>query len=102
MNQDVLPDLKRLPLSSILDALSDPIRLKIVKMLLEKGEVACGEFGIDMAKSTLSHHFKVLRDAGIIQKREEGTKKFNSLCKEELEARCPGLIDSLFKVKAPL
>jgi DNA-binding transcriptional ArsR family regulator len=92
----------QMPLSAIFYALSDPARLKIVKELLERDEIACCEFKTNVSKSTLSHHFKVLREAGIIQKREEGTRQFNSLRTEEIEKRCPGLLKTLLKSEDPL
>jgi DNA-binding transcriptional ArsR family regulator len=102
MRQSYCPKLKDVPLSSILHALSDPARLRIVKTLLERDEACCGEFGGKVAKSTMSHHFKVLRAAGILEKREEGTKQFNCLRKKEIETRCPGLLQAIAKSSNPL
>jgi DNA-binding transcriptional ArsR family regulator len=101
MRAKYLPSLKEVPLSSIFYALSDPARLQIVLALLEQDELSCGEFECKVAKSTMSHHFKVLREAGLIQKRDEGTKQFNSLRRKEIEARCPGLLESILKSKSP-
>ncbi len=58
------PDRDSLDLASILHALSDPVRLRIVQSLAQSGELTCGAFGINAPKSTLSHHFKVLREGG--------------------------------------
>ncbi len=91
-----------MPLSHILNALSDPARLKIVKILLEKEEQPCGAFKMTISKSTLSHHFKVLREAGLIQKRGEGTTHLTSLRREEIENRFPGLLAAIAKAGAPL
>jgi DNA-binding transcriptional ArsR family regulator len=93
--------LEQTPLSAIMDALGDPIRLKIVRMLLENGEIGCGGFELDLPKSTRSHHFKVLRDAGIILKHEEGTKIFNYINEEALEERCPGLVNMIRRSAGP-
>ncbi len=98
---EVLSVLVKTPLSTIMDALGDPIRLKIVRMLLEKGEIACGGFDLDLPKSTRSHHFKVLRDAGIILKHEEGTSIYNYIDRESLEERCPGLLEMLTQAEPP-
>ncbi len=102
MRKSYLPSLNKVPMSAIFYALSDPVRLEIVRCLLSKNEVSCGEFKTSVAKSTMSHHFKVLREAGIIQKREEGTKQFNSLRKKEIEARFPGLLKMLTDSDGPL
>jgi len=89
------PQKSELELSSVLYALSDPTRLKIVAALNETAEIACGFFPIEMAKSSLSHHFRVLRSAGVIATRKEGTTSLNRLRKEELSERFPGLIESV-------
>lgn len=53
----------------------------------------CGVATFDMAKSTLSHHFKVLRESGIIRQHDAGTARLSLLRKEELDKRFPGLMD---------
>jgi DNA-binding transcriptional ArsR family regulator len=83
-------------LTAVLAALSDPIRLDIVRQLAAAGEErTCGSFGLPVAKSTATHHFRVLREAGLVASREEGTRKFNRLRREELDQRFPGLLDSI-------
>jgi DNA-binding transcriptional ArsR family regulator len=82
-------------LACVLQALGDPVRLSIVRHLARQGEVPCGGFGIDMPKSTLSHHFRVLREAGIIGSRSEGTSIQNFLRLDEMERRFPGLLSSV-------
>ncbi|MBD0379827.1 ArsR/SmtB family transcription factor [Paenibacillus sedimenti] len=82
-------------LSSILHALSDDIRLKAVKILAEQGELCCGAIELNIPKSTLSHHLKVLRESGLIHTRIEGTQRFTTLRREDLQARFPGLLDSI-------
>jgi DNA-binding transcriptional ArsR family regulator len=79
-------------LARLLYALGDPVRLEIVRQLAHRGEVACGGFGMDMPKSSLSHHFRVLRDAGILGTHPEGTSILNFLRVEELEKQFPGLL----------
>jgi DNA-binding transcriptional ArsR family regulator len=80
-------------LAPVLHALSDPIRLRIVAELAAVGgERACNSFNLPIVKSTATHHFRVLREAGLIWQRVVGTSKVNSLRREDLEARFPGLL----------
>jgi DNA-binding transcriptional ArsR family regulator len=95
MRQYQHPDRDRISLTGVLYGLSDPTRLQIVKMLTTKEEISCGEFCLEMSKSTQSHHFKVLRDTGIMYTRLEGTLHYNSLRREDLDARFPNLIDAI-------
>ncbi len=82
-------------LPKVLHALSDPVRMEIVLKIAAAGQVACGAFDIPMPKSTLSHHFKVLREAGVVASRREGNELINTLRFEDLEARFPGVIDAI-------
>jgi DNA-binding transcriptional ArsR family regulator len=79
----------------ILHAMSDPTRMTIVQTLRSTPERACGTFPVDVAPSTLSHHFRVLRDSGVIRQREEGTRRWTTLREEELDRRFPGLLDAI-------
>ena len=90
---------KGLDLTEVLAALGDPLRLRIVRMLHEDGERTCGTFEIQMPKSSLSHHFKVLREAGVIESWKEGTQTINRLRREELDRHFPGLMGSVLKSK---
>lgn len=85
-------------LTGVLYALSDPVRLDIVRQLSGCTHKCCGEFNIKLAKSTLSHHFKALRDAGIILVEIDGTQRKISLRKDHLNKRFPGLLASILKV----
>ena len=83
-------------LQRVLDALSDPIRRKIVHELAASDQpVVCGAFDIDVTYSTRTHHFKVLRHAGIIRQHYEGTMKMNTLRRDDLDAAFPGLIEAI-------
>ena len=77
-----------------MQALADPCRVAIVRTLLTKpgGELACNEIPLDVSKATRSHHFDVLREAGLIFTRCEGTKCMTSLRRKELNRRFPGLL----------
>ena len=94
------PTVEELELADVLHALSDPVRLRIVAQLSDGCEHACGSFDLPVTKSTSSHHFRVLREAGVIATRDEGKNRFNSLAREQLEERFPGLIDAVLRAAA--
>jgi len=92
-----------LELISVLQALSDPVRLEIVRQLAgcsEDAAISCGQIELEVSKSTASHHLKTLRCAGITAEREEGTRKFTWLRKAEMEQRFPGLLESVLSAAA--
>ena len=91
------PDQKDISLVSVLYALGDPVRLEIVKQLAQKGELSCTALAMPIAKSTLSHHIKVLRESGVLYCRKVGTQHMNSLRREDLEACFPGLLDTVLQ-----
>jgi DNA-binding transcriptional ArsR family regulator len=68
------------------------VRLNIVRQVADRGEVPCGGFGLELANSTLSHHFKVLREAGLVGVRSEGTSLMNYLEHDAVERNFPGLL----------
>ena len=86
------PGPEEIELGPVLHALSDPVRLRIVATLADTGEQTCGGIDLPVAKSTCTHHFRVLREAGVISQREGGTARVNSLRRDDLEARFPGLL----------
>jgi DNA-binding transcriptional ArsR family regulator len=90
------PELHDIELPAVLHALSDPVRLGIVCALRECGdERRCGSFATPVTKSTLTHHFRVLREAGIITQRQDGTARLSRLRTDDLEARFPGVLDAI-------
>lgn len=91
------PDTSALDLTTVLQALGDPVRLKIVRALDADGEQACGTLELGISKSTRSHHFKTLREAGVTYTRVEGTHRHVSLRRDDLEARFPGLLDAVLQ-----
>jgi DNA-binding transcriptional ArsR family regulator len=92
------PSRKEIELSAVLHALSDPVRLTIVAKLAGPGaEHTCSGFDLPVTKSTCTHHFKVLREAGVIHQRQQGTSRINTLRREDLEARFPGLLDAILE-----
>jgi DNA-binding transcriptional ArsR family regulator len=86
-----------LRLELVLAALSDPIRLLIVRKLAETAdlELPCGSFSLPVGKSTASHHFRVLREAGVIHQHHRGRQRLNELRHADLDARFPGLLHSV-------
>lgn len=101
MKKTYSPNLKKMPISTLFDALSDPARIEIIQVLLEEKEISCGQCKTELSKSTMSHHFKVLRESGLIQRREDGKIHYISLREEEIESRMPGLLKVLKGLKGP-
>jgi DNA-binding transcriptional ArsR family regulator len=85
-------------IADVLQALADPARLAMVRRLADCGApITCGSFDLPLHKSTLSHHFKVLREAGLIEQRCQGTWRMTSLRRAEVDALYPGLLDSILQ-----
>jgi DNA-binding transcriptional ArsR family regulator len=105
MARFIHPNLQDVPLASMLHALSDPTRLAIVSRLnadLDNGEgMACNCAAPDeLPRATISNHFTILRSAGLIESRKEGTKVVNRLRRAEVDARYPGLLDAVLRAGA--
>lgn len=85
----------------MLHALSDPQRLRIVRVLAESAEPRqCGSFGLPVSKSTATHHFRVLREAGVIRQQEQGTARLSALRADDLDERFPGLLEAVLGPRA--
>ena len=85
-----------LRLEDVLAALADPLRLSIVRELAAyDGPRPCGTIDLPVGKSTASHHFRVLREAGVTVVRDEGRTRLTTLNREGLDAAFPGLLDSV-------
>ena len=86
-------------LPRVLAALADRHRLATVRFVARNGESWCSRVmqgaDLDMSKSTFSHHLRILREAGVITKRVEGTRSYMCLRKADLDTRFPGLLDSI-------
>lgn len=92
------PDVRTITLQQILEALVDPVRRSIVTQLWEAGtDIRCGGFDLPVSKSTLTHHFRVLREAGLIRQYYAGTARMNALRREEVDEAFPGLLDALIR-----
>jgi DNA-binding transcriptional ArsR family regulator len=81
-------------LQDALDALTDPVRRSILRELAGEPDFtrACGTFDLPVSKATASHHFAVLRGAGLLEQLDKGARRLNRLRRSEFEARFPGLL----------
>ncbi|WP_051310951.1 helix-turn-helix transcriptional regulator [Bradyrhizobium sp. Cp5.3] len=89
------PKIDEVTVEQVLYALSDPIRLEIVEKLWRTDEASCNALDGGRPKSSMSHHFRVLRDAGLVWTRNEGVAHMNALRRAELNERFPGLLDAV-------
>jgi len=101
MTRFVHPAAEDITLAGVLGALSDPMRLKILQNLLatSDGSLSCSAAApcAEMAKSTLSHHFRILREAGLIRTTKHGVENLNSVRWEDVNRRFPGLLKAIMK-----
>ena len=86
-----------LRLERVLHALGDPVRLGIVRQLARDGESSCAALDGGRSKSTMSHHFRVLREAGLVETRGQGTTHMNSLSRISVDAAFPGLLAAVLE-----
>jgi DNA-binding transcriptional ArsR family regulator len=86
------PDLSEVALPVVMQALSDPCRIEILRAIKEAGELSCGDVPLKLSKATVSHHFSVLRESGLVLTRTEGTRCLSSVREQEVDARFPGLL----------
>jgi DNA-binding transcriptional ArsR family regulator len=99
MDDVIEPTPAEFDMARVLGALADRHRLAAVRFVARNGESWCSrvmqDAELDMSKSTFSHHLRILREAGVVTKRVEGTKSYMCIRKEDLDSRFPGLIDSI-------
>jgi DNA-binding transcriptional ArsR family regulator len=93
------PTREEIRLEGVLHALSDPMRLRIVRDLAVGDDelFSCSYFDLPVTKSTSTHHFRVLRENGVIRQTYRGTAKLNGLRRDDLDALFPGLLDALLR-----
>jgi DNA-binding transcriptional ArsR family regulator len=92
------PERDELQLVDVLAALGDPVRLRLVRILDDAdGAMCCAEIPLTVSKSTGSHHLKVLREAGVVRAQVDGTRRYYTLRRDDLETRFPGLLDSVLR-----
>lgn len=96
------PSADALDLALVLRTVGDPLRLGMVRALADGEELLCGALGerLGLPKSTSSYHLRLLREAGLTRTRQDGTLRFISLRRADLDARFPGLVDVLMADEA--
>jgi DNA-binding transcriptional ArsR family regulator len=87
------PDREEIRVEAVLQALGEPVRLQIVRLLAELPDgIACGEIDLPVTASTRAHHLRILREAGVLSTHTEGTKRISSLRRDDLDCLYPGLL----------
>ncbi len=89
------PSLDSIGLATFLDALGDPVRLDMIRQLAESDGLVCGGFDTAVSLSTLSHHLKLLRGAGLVRVTPDGRFRRYELRLDESETRFPGILNSV-------
>ena len=84
-------------IEAVLAALDHPVRLRVVRELAVNEEMTCGEILPDVAKSSASHHWRVLREGGVVEQRREGRNLYLHLRRADLDSRFPGLLDAVIR-----
>ncbi len=103
MDHEGHPDEEEIVFGSVLSALADPLRRQVVMELTQAPagtERTCASFGLPVSKATLTHHFRVLREAGLIRQVDRGNTRAATLRREEIDRRLPGLLDLVAAEKA--
>ncbi|WP_372470784.1 ArsR/SmtB family transcription factor [Saccharothrix luteola] len=94
------PERDEIRIASVLHALADPVRLRIVRELATHEEgLSCGVLPLGVTASTLTHHVRTLREAGVVRVRPQGTSRISSLRREDLDALFPGLLDGVLAAR---
>jgi DNA-binding transcriptional ArsR family regulator len=93
------PAIEQVALSQVLYALSDPVRLSVVRQLARDGEATCSALDCGRPKSSMSHHFRVLREAGLVCTRTNGPAHMNNLRRGEIDRRFPGLLTAVLEAE---
>lgn len=89
------PDVSDLELTDVLAALGHPVRMGVVRALSDGRERFCSEILTDVPKSSMTHHWRSLRESGVIRQRRSGRRLYLTLRREDLETRFPGLLELL-------
>nr|WP_102103190.1 helix-turn-helix domain-containing protein [Tsukamurella tyrosinosolvens] len=93
-----MTDATAVPLHTVLSALADPVRLEMVRRLhRERRALVCAELYDGVTKATASHHFKVLREAGLTRRDDLGATARQLLLIDEVSAAYPGLLEAVLR-----
>ncbi|MDJ0342985.1 helix-turn-helix domain-containing protein [Streptomyces sp. H10-C2] len=98
------PSVAEIELVRVLHALADPVRLTLLTVYADGLEHGCAPEDVSLEhlhKSTVSHHMRVLREAGLTSTRLSGRNRYVSLRRDDLEERFPGLLESLLQAVRP-
>ena len=93
-------DLADVDVLDVLQALSDPVRLEMVRQLAAwpaQDGLQCGQMKLPVKKAAASHHLRVLWEAGLVSTEKQGVYKLITLRRDELDERFPGLLDSVLR-----
>ncbi|MFD0199459.1 ArsR/SmtB family transcription factor [Saccharothrix carnea] len=94
------PERDEIRITTVLQALADPVRLQIVRALAMHEEgLSCGVLPLGVTASTLTHHVRTLREAGVVRVRPQGTSRISSLRRDDLDALFPGLLDGVLAAR---
>ena len=94
------PERDEIRIATVLQALADPVRLRIVRALAEHEEgISCGVLPLGVTASTLTHHVRTLREAGVVRVRPQGTSRISTLRRDDLDALFPGLLDGVLAAR---
>ena len=98
MREKKHPKIEDIELTDIMYALSDPARVEIVRTIAKaKRALTCTELNANRPKSSMSHHFKILRDCGVLETQIDGKEHLNTLRTAEVEKRFPGILKAILK-----
>ena len=100
MRPDYHPSAGDLQLVAVLHALADPIRLSVIRQVADGEPHACGTIITSLTPSAMTRHFRIPRESGVVRAEPCGTSKLLTLRREDLDARLPGLLDSVLRAPA--
>lgn len=90
------PGRDELRIEAVIAALDHPVRLRVVRTLDgADAELTCQQILPDMTKSSASHHWRVLRESGLVSQRRDGRFLFQRLRRDDLDSRFPGVLDAV-------
>lgn len=85
----------------VLAALGHPIRLAAVRILATQGETYCGAIDTGASPSTMTTHWRILRESGVVSQRVDGRRHYMTLRHDDLDVFCPGLLDAVLTAIGP-